>query len=206
MTDATYGDFFKSLLQELKSPVTNESVLGLCVVSIIEGPNDPASPPARYNPLNCEGQFGTSTAWNSVGVQDYKNYEQGIQATAAFMQGDRWVGVRNALHNDVGFENIIEAFKELYTWAHPNWNAITEAEAQIRANRVIGTTNSEIPMTEVDWQRLEQLLRSIVTEEISKGVNVNYLLDWTHKKYFSVESFFTGIKDYVTIEKRDPNS
>ncbi len=52
---------------------------------------------ARYNWLNSVGPATGSTAYNTVGVQNYTSYTQGVNQTAALLRGPGWTGVTRAL-------------------------------------------------------------------------------------------------------------
>lgn len=121
---ATYRQFFTDVLAELGIPATDANLNALASVSILEGLNN------RYNPLNSVVPMGTSTPFNSVGVQDYKNYNQGVAGTVKLLQGSHWSNVVSTLRtgNDA---QIRSAFKQAYTW-DPNvqFNA---SESQTRA-------------------------------------------------------------------------
>lgn len=110
MATATYSQFFADVLTQLNLPVTQSNLIALGAVAHLEGLND------RYNPLNSVVQSGNSTQFNSVGVQDYKSYANGVAGTVALLQGSHWDGVVNALREGNSTASVLAAFTSAYTW------------------------------------------------------------------------------------------
>lgn len=103
--------FFDQVLAGIGAPVTTGNELALAAVAVREGLNN------RFNPLNSVIQSGNSTAFNSVGVQDYHSFANGVAGTVALLNGDHWTGVRTALQQNRGFSAVIASFQAAYTWA-----------------------------------------------------------------------------------------
>lgn len=107
---STYQDFYTAVLQNLGLPVTAGNLDALCGVAIYEGLND------RFNPMNSVVQCGNSVPFNSVGVQDYKSYTNGVNGTVKLLEGSPWLKVRQALFTGI-YQNVVNALTETYTWA-----------------------------------------------------------------------------------------
>jgi hypothetical protein len=107
---ATYSQFFSDVLTQMGLPDTQSNLIALGAVAHLEGLND------RFNPLNSVVQSGNSTQFNSVGVQDYKSYANGVAGTVALLQGSHWDGVVNALREGNSTGNVLAAFTSAYTW------------------------------------------------------------------------------------------
>lgn len=117
----TYNQFFTDVLTKLGIKPTTGDLAGLAGVVNTEGKN------SYYNPFNIEWHPGSNTAWqgignwNSVGVQEYGSYAQGVNATAAFLQDNSgWSGVLGALRQG-SKSGVDSALTNVYTWApfHP---------------------------------------------------------------------------------------
>ena len=54
---------------------------------------------ARYNPLNTTLVLPGSTSYNSIGVQNYTSYEQGVQATVSTLSETPYAKVVKALNH-----------------------------------------------------------------------------------------------------------
>jgi len=134
---ATYQDFFTDVLNGLGVPVTPGALAGIADVVNEEGSN------SYYNPFNIEWHPGSNTAWkgvsnfNSVGVQEYGSYQQGVQATVAFLQDNSgWQPFITALKT--GDKNQIDqAFTNVYSWAP--FRATTVSNDQAILARSVGS-------------------------------------------------------------------
>lgn len=113
----TYGDFFTAVLKKLNITPHPRILHALADVATLEGLND------RYNPLNSVVPCGKSTPFNSVGVQDYKSYGNGINGTVRLLRGDPWTDVVDAMRRGARTATILDEFSKVYaSWgAHPNW-------------------------------------------------------------------------------------
>lgn len=68
-------DFYKSILNCIGAPPTNENMKFMYAWRQAEGAS------AKNNPFNTTMQKSDSTSYNSAGVKNYKSKEDGIQAT-----------------------------------------------------------------------------------------------------------------------------
>ena len=91
---ASQQAFFSAVLTQLGAPVTQGALNGFAGITNTEGVN------SYNNPFNIEWHPGDNPAWqgignfNSVGVQEYATFDQGVAATAAFLQDNsRWSNV-----------------------------------------------------------------------------------------------------------------
>lgn len=107
----TYRDFFESVLKRLDITPHPRVLNALAAVATLEGLND------RYNPLNSVVPSGKSTAFNSVGVQDYKSYGNGVNGTVKLLRGEPWVNVVEAMRKGARTAEILRQFQTVYaTW------------------------------------------------------------------------------------------
>lgn len=113
----TYKQFFTDVLHKLNLPVTDHALHAFYSVCMAEGLND------RYNPVNSVVPYGDSSPFNSVGVQDYHGYNNGVMGTVALFEGSPWVGVVNAIKRKHTTNTIIKRFRDVYaTWgSHPSF-------------------------------------------------------------------------------------
>lgn len=70
----------RDLLAKLQLPGTLENAVSLVAQCQAEGGS------ARFNPLNCTVPAPGSTAYNSVGVQNFASYDQGLSVTAGMIR------------------------------------------------------------------------------------------------------------------------
>lgn len=109
--------FFSDVLRGVGAPVTQGGLNALAGVTNTEGVNN------YFNPFNIEWHPGDNTAWqgvgnaNDAGVQRYGSYQQGVNATVAFLtQNSRWSQVVSSLKT--GNQTLSEAaLTAAYTWA-----------------------------------------------------------------------------------------
>lgn len=106
----TAKNYFTEFLEALHLPVTQANLNALYGVAQLEGWNN------RYNPLNVIQQEPGSTAYNSVGVQSYANFDSGVQGAATLFSNSHWAGVRAALAEGNNAQGVLDAFKQAYTW------------------------------------------------------------------------------------------
>lgn len=109
--------FYSDVLRGLGAPVTAGNLTALAGVTQTEGVNN------YYNPFNIEWHPGDNTAWqgvgnfNDAGVQKYGSYDQGVQATVAFLsQNSHWSNVVSALRSGNG-PLATASLTAAYTWA-----------------------------------------------------------------------------------------
>lgn len=119
MSGQTISDFFQAVLQGIGAPVTQSNLEALAGVAHMEGANN------RYNPLNSVVPYGNSTSFNSVGVQDYHSFQNGVQGTIALLNGSVWSGVVSALKADQGVPSVAQQFANVYQ----GWDPGTQASA-----------------------------------------------------------------------------
>lgn len=106
----TIGDFFRQVLGGLGITPSAGDLAALASVAHYEGLND------RYNPLNSVVPYGTSTKFNSVGVQDYQTFDQGVQGSIKLLNGSPWRKVVAALRGG-NEQSVLSAFDTEYqTW------------------------------------------------------------------------------------------
>lgn len=137
----TAQNYFSAFLKGLGLPVTQSNLNALYGVATLEGWND------RYNPLNAIQQMPGSTAFNSVGVQRYANFDTGVQGAVQLFSGSHWAGVRAALARGNSTQDVLNAFKAAYTW---DPGVQFHAGSAADGNRVIGAhggSGSAIPVT-----------------------------------------------------------
>jgi LysM repeat protein len=116
----TYRDYFTQVLHGISAPVSDGNLHALYAVSALEGiQGTPGNGPERYNPLNSVVPHGDSTRYNSVGVQDYRSFDNGVAGTVELLRGSPWVQVVAALRGDDGTEGVLSAFANVYKgWRH----------------------------------------------------------------------------------------
>jgi len=110
-------------------------------VAIIEGLND------RYNPLNSVVPSGNSTVFNSVGVQDYKSFDNGVDGTVKLLEGSPWTHVLAALRSGKDRNAVLNAFRTEYaSWgSHPAFYAPSVEQMNYVLNKSIGPDGPSTP-------------------------------------------------------------
>lgn len=83
--------FVRDLLGTLNAPGTVENAIALVAQCQAEGGN------ARFNPLNCTVRRPGSTDYNSVPVQNYTSWAQGVEATASMLRQSNMKPLHDAL-------------------------------------------------------------------------------------------------------------
>lgn len=102
-------EFYKTLLNKLGAPITNENLKFLLAWRQAEGKS------GLYNPFNTTHRLQDSTDFNSVGVQNYKNLDDGLYATLKTLTNGRYNCIVNGLINDIGASEIAKC-QSLHTW------------------------------------------------------------------------------------------
>lgn len=138
MATGTYKQWFTQLLTSMGFPVTQANLDALADVTRLEGLND------RYNPLNSVVPSGASTAFNSVGVQDYGSWDNGLAGTTKLLQGSAWTGVDAALARGDSTADVLAEFRKVYAGWDPGVQFPTYDPAQILADTV-GTIGTNPP-------------------------------------------------------------
>lgn len=72
----TRGEFARSFLRKIGAPLTRSNMIAMMAWMQAEGDA------GRFNPLNTTMQLPGSTRFNSVGVQNYRRFRDGVKATA----------------------------------------------------------------------------------------------------------------------------
>lgn len=112
----TYGDFWAAVLGNLGKPVVAGNLEAMAGISKFEGFN------SYFNPMNIEYHDGDASilkgigSFNSVGVEKYAGFDQGVGATSYFLTEPHWAGVNTALTTG-NFQLVNAAIKQAYTWA-----------------------------------------------------------------------------------------
>jgi hypothetical protein len=128
----TYDQFFTAVLAKMGvTPFSAGTAAkrALATVSIFEGQND------YWNPLNITHPLGSGGAFNSAGVQKYGSFQEGVNATAAFLSGTTWVKwVKYGLAYSTATDLILRQFEVGYnSWgSHPDFYSIDTARRDAR--------------------------------------------------------------------------
>ena len=69
----------------------------------------------KYNPFNTNKKLKNSTSFNEVGVQNYENAQDGLEATIKTLLNGRYACIVNGLRNDIGARQIANC-ESLKTW------------------------------------------------------------------------------------------
>lgn len=140
---ATLGQFFSDVLSGIGAPASAANLGTLANVSQTEGVNK------YYNPFNIEWHPGDNPAWegignfNSVGVQEYGSYAQGVAATDAFLRNNsRWSNFVNALKGGSGANSQLQA---AYTWATVKQASPSQATTLLAKDIGTGTPGAPNP-------------------------------------------------------------
>lgn len=133
MADTSNEAFFAAVLRGIGAPVTTANLQALAGVAHLEGAND------RFNPLNSVVPNGNSTSFNSVGVQDYRSFDNGVQGTIKLLQGGVWSGVVGALRAGNSAYNVANQFAQVYQ----GWDPGVTAQSFLggNASSVLGTSS-----------------------------------------------------------------
>jgi hypothetical protein len=130
----TYQDFWQAVFSTLGKPATLGNLEAMAGISNFEGLNN------YFNPMNIEYHPGDNPVlkgadnWNSVGVQEYVSFDEGVKATAYFLTEPHWAGVNTTLTTG-SYDLVNAAIKQAYTWAA--YQAPSKATAdQILAQRM----------------------------------------------------------------------
>ena len=90
---ASFPNWERQLLRRLGAPVTKENLRFLSAWQRAEGGS------ARFNPLNTTQHAAGAGSYNSVGVRNYRNAQQGLSATLKTLLNGRYTGIVNGLKN-----------------------------------------------------------------------------------------------------------
>jgi hypothetical protein len=109
-TKTTQDDeFYKKVLSCVGAKPTKDNMSFMYAWRQAEGGK------ASNNPFNTTHKMPDSTKYNSVGVRNYKNSEDGIQATCKTLKNGRYNDIVDGLKNDVGLFEL-SRMKGLKTW------------------------------------------------------------------------------------------
>jgi hypothetical protein len=106
---AQRGEFTAEVTRELGAPVTLHTRRAMQAELQAEGGG------ARYNPFNTTLRLPGSTTYNSVGVQNYVDAAQGVEATVKTLKenhGQRYHLIRRRLRANASAGEIVRAFGE----------------------------------------------------------------------------------------------
>lgn len=162
----TYEEFFTDVLNRLNAPVTSDSLHAFYAVTTLEGLN------SRWNPLNSVVVSGDSTSFNSVGVQDYKTYENGVKGTVALLEGKPWVNVLHDLRTGASTDEILKAFTAVYA----GW----DKGVHFPRNDDLGSTTMSGPLTSED----------IPTQQHHNPISIDKPLDANHYRVVEGDSLW----------------
>lgn len=108
---ATWQGWEQQLLNAIGAPVTSENVSFLDKWANAEGGS------AAYNPMNTTQPEPGATNYNSVGVKEFGNAAQGIDATAKTLTNGYYPDILAGLKSGDPFAHITDSFKkELDIW------------------------------------------------------------------------------------------
>lgn len=93
----TQAQWATTLLQRLRIKPTNTNIAAVMLWMKAEGGNWKNS--AKYNPLNTTQTAPGSTSMNPVGVQAYRSWEQGMEATVTTLQNGKYANILSHLQN-----------------------------------------------------------------------------------------------------------
>jgi phage-related protein len=111
-------DFFTKVLGGLGIKTTSGALNAFYAVTNLEGDNN------RHNPLNSVVPSGGSHAFNSVGVQAYPSFNDGVNGTIKLLRGSPWRGVVSALKGG-NMTSILNAFARVYSSWDPGVHFFT---------------------------------------------------------------------------------
>lgn len=139
---STREDWLGAFLFRLKYPVNwNTKIALLTWIRSEWGSAEPI--PATFNPLNCVMPRNGSTRYNSVGVQNYRSWEDGVEATALTLleSGKHYEAIRTCFAAGVPDLDAFLAAVNASDWgSHPTANFLTYVEEHLDSElaRVVG--------------------------------------------------------------------
>lgn len=95
--------FYAAVLRGIGAPITGNTLAALYAWRQTEGGK------AAYNPLNTTWKRPGSTAYNAVGVQNYLDPQDGVEATVQTLRAAKYAGIVSALQNDKSPADIAAA-------------------------------------------------------------------------------------------------
>jgi hypothetical protein len=112
----TRNEFAHDLLRELGYPRDKSNLYALVALMQAETGSEPEKG-AKFNPLNTTKKMPGSTPYNSIGVQNYTSYQQGLDATSSTLRekGHDYGPIRRHLRN------ADPAPQTLRAWQDSDW-------------------------------------------------------------------------------------
>jgi hypothetical protein len=104
---ATPLQFAEALLDQLGLPRTQNRLVSLVAFVGIEG-----TFPAGHNPLNTTLSMPGATNRTGVGVKDYVDWAQGVDATARTLKGSNMRGIVDSLSRDDDPQTFLQALSD----------------------------------------------------------------------------------------------
>jgi len=111
-TGGNLGTFIDGVLRAIGAPLTTTNRLLLAAWASAEGTK------AKFNPLATTQPAAGASNFNSVGVKNYRSFQQGVQATATTLQNGHYQGIVSALRRgDVAPNDVVNRYaREFDTW------------------------------------------------------------------------------------------
>lgn len=158
------GQFAVGLCQAMGWPVTQSNVAAIIAWAQREGGNWGNS--AHFNPLNTTQSLNGSTSMNSVNVQAFKSWDDGLAATAQTLRNGRYADILAAFASGDASKNLVNASAGLTTWSGGGYGSIAPliAQAQAPASAAIAGAPASTPGAAaapagVDPANVDQLIR-----------------------------------------------
>lgn len=111
----------RSFLASIGAPATPANVSSVVAWEAVEGGN--WNNTATYNPINTTQQEPGSTSMNSVGVQAYPSWAEGLQATTTTIENGRYNDVLRALRSGKGLFG--GTYPGLSTWSGGAYDSLS---------------------------------------------------------------------------------
>lgn len=183
----TYAEFFSDVCNGIGAPPSQANLLALATVTNLEGiSNLVDGNPKNFNPLNSVVPYGNSNSTNSVGVQNYQTYSDGVNGTIALLKGNAvWQPVVRALQQGTSSSAVLAAFQGAYaSWnSHPDFsmpsgtrlNSILNGNI---ANATLGGTSTPLGTGPANYPAIPSDINGHVKSPLTKQQQVdmtNYL-------------------------------
>jgi hypothetical protein len=122
-TGSTYNDFFKQVLSSLGVPATPANLAKLGALAKFEGGG------GTFNPFNSTGG-DYANKFNSVGVENYPDWNTGVQYTTKLLTSDRTAAMKANLQSGGSWSDWRSAVTGFYqSWGGPPMPNISESSA-----------------------------------------------------------------------------
>ena len=152
----------QTLLYKLGYPSTNQNMAALTTWAAFEGGQ--WHNPAHFNPLNTTQKFNGSTSMNKVGVQSYKNWDDGYAATVKTLKNGKYNKILGALSKG---KSTNEVLKEVN---HSPWGTHVPGYGGPNPGVNIGTLGVGGPMPSVNVGSLGGASHSSANINLSMSV------------------------------------